>query len=140
VQMHVLGDTWIKTNDLAVLDEDGFLFCRGRLDGVISRGGFKIVPEDVAASILNNPGVAGAAVVGLHDSRLGEVPAALVELKPGHELTSEALKQFLRTRLPAPAVPRFIQFVHTLPRTISLKPDLGAARAILGRLVALPED
>jgi acyl-coenzyme A synthetase/AMP-(fatty) acid ligase len=122
---------WVPTTDLAMLDDEGFLYCRGRLDGVISRGGFKIMPEQIAAVLLTHPDVSGAAVVGLPDARLGEIPAALVEPRPGTTLDEAALKTYLRGKLPAPAVPNRIGCIAVLPRTVSLKPDLGAARAWL---------
>lgn len=125
------GDHWVRTTDLALIDAEGFLYCRGRLDGVISRGGFKLVPEEIAAAILSHPEATGAAVVGLPDPRLGETPAALIEVAAASKLDARGMEIHLRARLPAPAIPALMMFTHALPRTVSLKPDLGAARRLL---------
>jgi acyl-CoA synthetase (AMP-forming)/AMP-acid ligase II len=125
-----LGPDWIRTTDLARLDEDGFLFLHGRADDAINRGGFKIVPEVVASVLRQHPAVADAAVVGLPDPRLGEVPAAAVELKPDAPAPTPAdLLAFARDRLVAYQVPVALKIVPTLPRTLSMKvsaPDVKA--------------
>jgi long-chain acyl-CoA synthetase len=124
-----MGPDWIRTNDLASLDADGFLFLHGRADGAINRGGFKIVPDTVAAALKSHPAVADAAVVGKADDRLGEVPVAAVELSPGGAVEPEALKQWARDRLIAYQVPVEIKIVDRLPRNASFKisaPDVKA--------------
>lgn len=65
---------WVRTTDLARIDADGFLWILGRADQAIIRGGFKVLPDDVRASLESHPAVSGAAVVGRTDPRLGEVP------------------------------------------------------------------
>jgi long-chain acyl-CoA synthetase len=60
-------DDWIRTTDLAVIDEDGFVFHRGRGDGAIMRGGFKVLPEKIIDVLQRHPSVLDAAVVGLPD-------------------------------------------------------------------------
>ena len=68
------GGGWIRTTDLALLDTEGFLFLVGRADAAINRGGFKVIPDQVAAILRAHPSVADAAVVGIPNLRLGEVP------------------------------------------------------------------
>jgi acyl-CoA synthetase (AMP-forming)/AMP-acid ligase II len=124
-----IGPDWVRTNDLASIDADGFLFLHGRADGAINRGGFKIVPEVVAAALRAHPAVADAAVVGRPDTRLGEVPVAAVELAPGAATDPETLRQWARDRLVAYQVPIEIRIVSVLPRNASLKisaPDVKA--------------
>jgi long-chain acyl-CoA synthetase len=125
-----LGPDWIRTTDLARLDEDGFLFLHGRADDAINRGGFKIVPEVVADVLRQHPAVADASVVGLPDARLGEVPVAAVELKAGATAPSpDVLLAFARDRLLAYQVPTEIRILPALPRTLSMKvsaPDVKA--------------
>jgi acyl-coenzyme A synthetase/AMP-(fatty) acid ligase len=70
-----VGPEWIRTSDLAVVDADEFLFHRGRADGAIMRGGFKLIPETIERALLLHPSVSAAAVVGLSDARLGQAPA-----------------------------------------------------------------
>ncbi|PRC45835.1 AMP-dependent synthetase, partial [Mycobacterium sp. ITM-2017-0098] len=74
---------WMQTTDLARIDADGFLWILGRADQAIIRGGFKVMPDDVKTALESHPAVAGAAVVGRPDPRLGETPVALVELRTG---------------------------------------------------------
>jgi acyl-coenzyme A synthetase/AMP-(fatty) acid ligase len=117
---------WVRTTDLVTMDEDGFIFHIARYDGAIVRGGFKILPERVAEVIRSHPSVADAAVVGLDDARLGAVPVAAVELRPGASaVTADELDALIRKSLPAPQVPAKIIIVPALPRTPSLKVSLG---------------
>lgn len=124
-----IGPHWVRTNDLASIDADGFLFLHGRADGAINRGGFKIVPEVVAQALKSHPAVADAAVVGIPDTRLGEAPVAAVELVGDATAQPEELKQWARDRLVAYQVPVEIRIVPALPRNASLKisaPDVKA--------------
>src|SRR5207249_7880502 len=85
-----MGPEWLRTSDLAILDEDGFLYHRGRADGAIMRGGFKVLPEVIEKALLRHEAVAAAAVVGIPDPRVGQAPAAAVQLKPGAAKPSTA--------------------------------------------------
>jgi len=126
-----VGPDWIRTTDLGAVDEEGFLWLHGRSDQAINRGGFKVLPESVASVLREHPDVADAAVVGLPDSRLGQIPAAGVELKPGRRLSSDELIAFAKQRLVAYQVPARVSIFEALPRTESMKVDLGALRALL---------
>ena len=125
-----LGPGWIRTNDIALIDEDGFLFVQGRADGAINRGGFKIVPDAVAATLKSHPDVADAVVIGIPDSRLGEVPVAAVELIEGARTTSEQIVAFLRDRLAAYQVPVEVRIVEALPRNPSMKVSLHEVKSL----------
>lgn len=125
-----LGPDWIRTNDLASLDADGFLFIHGRADDAINRGGFKIVPDMVAAALKEHPAIADAAVVAKPDARLGEVPVAAVELKPAASTDPQALLVFLRDRLVAYQLPVEIRILVALPRNASMKVALGEVKAL----------
>jgi long-chain acyl-CoA synthetase len=124
-----MGPRWLRTNDLASIDADGFLFLHGRADGAINRGGFKIVPDVVAAALRQHPAVADAAVVGVDDVRLGQVPVAAVELVAGTTADEETLHAWARDRLLTYQVPVRVKIVAELPRNASLKisaPDVKA--------------
>ena len=126
-----IGPNWIRTSDLAVLDEDGFLFIRGRLDGAIMRGGFKILPATIEHALLQHPDISAAAVVGVPDTRLGQVPAAAIELRPGAAaLHSSDVEAYLREHVPATHIPVAWEFVDALPRTPSMKVDQPAVRRL----------
>lgn len=128
----ILGDGWIRTTDMACLDEDGFLYIRARGDGAINRGGFKIIPERVVEVLRRHPAVRDAAVIGLKDPVLGQVPAALVEIRPGAAApTAEELQALVRQNLPSHHVPVHFQLVNEMPRTPSLKIRLDETRRLL---------
>lgn len=121
---------WIETNDLATIDEDGFLYIHGRLDDVIIRGGFKIDPAEVRAVLLGHAAVRDAAVIGAPDERLGQVPVAGIELASGAETTEQELREWVRAQLSPYKVPVRIRVLDALPRNVSMKvtaPDLLAA-------------
>ncbi|TWH62205.1 acyl-CoA synthetase (AMP-forming)/AMP-acid ligase II [Rhodococcus rhodochrous J38] len=118
-----IGD-WVRTSDLAHLDEDGFLYIDGRADDAIVRGGFKIQPETVCNALRAHPSVLDASVFGRPDERLGHVPVAVIETVEGAEdVDVDELKTFLRTRLTAYEIPVEIHRVDALPRSVSLKVD-----------------
>jgi long-chain acyl-CoA synthetase len=131
VKVPFLGDAYIRTTDLGMIDFDGFLFHRGRVDGVIVRGGFKIMPGTIEAVINRIDGVAQSCVVGVPDRRLGEVPVAVIEMQQGRNPhTHEVVEQAIRAALPATNVPVTYLFVAALPRTPSLKIDLKHVKAL----------
>lgn len=126
-----IGDEWIRTSDLASLDEDGFLFLHGRADGAIMRGGFKILPQIIEQALNLHPGLSAAAVVGIADDRLGQVPAAALEARPGQDKPDFAeLERHLREHLPSTHIPVHWMYVDELPRTPSFKVHLPSLRKL----------
>jgi acyl-CoA synthetase (AMP-forming)/AMP-acid ligase II len=119
---------WMRTTDLARIDEDGFLWILGRADQAIIRGGFKVMPDDVRAALESHPAVQGAAVVGRRDDRLGETPVAVVELREAASTDAAELLEYLRMKLARYEIPTEIVIVDAIPRTPSGKPDLSAIR------------
>ncbi|WP_312163996.1 fatty acid--CoA ligase family protein [Phenylobacterium sp.] len=116
------GVDWISTNDLASVDRDGFLYIRGRADDAIVRGGFKILPDEVVSVLRQHPDVQDAAVVGIPDQRLGQVPVAVIETRPDAAAPDEAgLRAFAREHLTPYQVPVAFKFIQRLPRTASMK-------------------
>jgi long-chain acyl-CoA synthetase len=131
VRLEHLGPDWVRTSDMATIDADGFMFHRGRADGAIVRGGFKMLPEGIERALLQHPVIAAAAVVGLPHERLGQVPAAVIEIAHGQVAPTESeLEAHLRAHLTAPQIPAAYRIVSALPRTPILKPDLRAIRAL----------
>ena len=119
---------WMRTTDMARIDQDGVLWILGRADQAIIRGGFKVMPDDVRAALESHPAVQGAAVVGRPDERLGETPVAVVELREAGAADADELLEFLRNRLARYEIPTEIAIVDAIPRTASGKPDLSAIR------------
>jgi long-chain acyl-CoA synthetase len=131
VKVPRMGTEWIRTSDIAAIDADGFMFHRGRADGAIVRGGFKILPETIERALLLHDAVSAAAVLGLPDLRLGQVPAAVVQLKPGiQQLDVADLEAHLRGHVYATHIPTAWRIVEELPRTPSLKIDRPAVRRL----------
>jgi acyl-CoA synthetase (AMP-forming)/AMP-acid ligase II len=127
-----LYDHWIRTTDLGLVDEDGFVFLKGRSDSVIIRGGFKLVPDAIANAMRTHASVKDAAVVGVADPRLGEVPVAAVELHPGAPApASGELEGLVRSSLSPQHVPVRTIVMDALPRTGSMKVDRGALKKMV---------
>lgn len=131
---------WMRTTDLARIDADGFLWIIGRADQAIIRGGFKVIPDDVRSALESHPDVAGAAVVGRCDERLGETPVAMVELRERGSADAATLADYLRTRLARYEIPSDIAVVAELPRTPSGKPDLSVVRRYFSDTVTATQD
>ena len=127
------GPDYFRTNDLASIDDDGFLFLHGRADDAINRGGFKVLPEEVAAVLRRYTGVRDVAVIGMVDARLGQVPIAAVEMMPGMSPPDPRdLDAFARAHLTGYMVPKEYRFVSALPRTASMKVSRPELKAMLG--------
>ncbi|MEV7394999.1 class I adenylate-forming enzyme family protein [Streptomyces sp. NPDC091215] len=137
-QLPTGGGGWLRTNDLASVDEDGFLFIHGRADDAINRGGFKIPPSVIEDALYQHPAVSDATAVGLADERLGEVPVVAVTLCA--QASERELLAHLSARLTRYQMPVELRILDQLPRTPSLKVDrprlqelFGAARAPEGQ-------
>ncbi len=123
-------DGWVRTGDLAWLDEEGFCFIADRAKDMLIRGGENIYSSEVENALYEHPAVTDAAVVGVPHRTLGEEPAAVVHLAPGSSASEAELQAFVRTRIAAFKVPvRILFLAETLPRNANgkiLKKDLRA--------------
>ncbi len=108
-------DGWFHTGDLGWFDDDGFLWLDGRVSDMINRGGLKVFPGTVEDVLLAADGVREAAVVGVPDERLGEVPWAFV-VRGDHSVSEDRLVSWCRERLTPYRVPVRIVFIEQLPR------------------------
>jgi acyl-CoA synthetase (AMP-forming)/AMP-acid ligase II len=111
-------DGWVRSGDLGVLDEDGYLTVVGRSKEIVIRGGLNIAPRELEELVGAHPAVAEVAVVGLPHPRLGEQACACVVVEPGATLELEELVAFLRQGgTAAYKLPEHLELVEELPRT-----------------------
>lgn len=115
-------DGWVRTGDLAKLDEEGFCFIVDRAKDMIIRGGENIYSSEVENILYEHPAVTDAALVGIAHPTLGEEPAAVVHLAPGMTATEEELRAWVGERLAKFKVPvRIVFTTGTLPRNANGK-------------------
>ncbi|MBR0551441.1 class I adenylate-forming enzyme family protein [Stakelama marina] len=115
-------DGWVRTGDLARLDEEGFCFIVDRAKDIVIRGGENIYSSEVEDVLYSHPAVTDAALIGIPHRTLGEEPAAVVHLAPGMTATEAELQDWVRERLAAFKVPVAVRFTdETLPRNANGK-------------------
>jgi acyl-CoA synthetase (AMP-forming)/AMP-acid ligase II len=107
----------IKSGDLAVMDDQGFVRVTGRTKDLIIRGGVNIAPLEIDAVLLKHAGVQDAAAVGVPDKIYGEEVVCYVVARPGAILTEAAITEHCRATLPAPKVPKQVFIVAELPKS-----------------------
>jgi len=112
---------WFRTGDLATLDDEGFLYVLDRKKDMIISGGENIYPAEVEEVLYRHPAIAEVAVIGIPDPRWGEVPMAVVVLRPGQALAIDDLRAFCDGKLGRYKTPRRLAVVDALPRNAAGK-------------------
>ena len=125
-----LVDGWLHTGDMARQDEDGFYWLVDRKKDVVIMGGENIYPVEIEDFLMGHPAIKDVAVIGLPDERLGEIPAAVIELKAGAALTEDDVTTFCK-KLPRYKRPRTVIFAP-VPRNPTGKIEKPALRAKYG--------
>jgi long-chain acyl-CoA synthetase len=108
---------WFPTKDIAMLDEEGFLFIGGRSDDTIIRGGENIAPAELEEVLVEHPAVRDVAVVGVEDAQWGQAIVAVVVPRPGAEPDPEELREHVRKSLRGSRTPDRVVFRDELPTT-----------------------
>lgn len=126
----VLHDGWLYTGDMAMEDEDGFIFLVDRKKDVIISGGENIYPVQIEDFLRTNDKILDVAVIGLPDKRLGEISAAIISLKPGCTCTEEDINLFCK-KLPRYKRPRKVFFAD-VPRNPTGKIEKPRLREMYG--------
>lgn len=128
------ADGWFRTGDAAVQDDRGYFWIRDRYKDMYVSGGENVYPAEVESALMDVPGIAEAAVVGVADERWGEVGKAFIVLEPEATLTADGIRDAVAPYLSRFKIPRYVQFLDRMPRTTIgklLKTDLRASeRAI----------
>lgn len=112
-----LKDGWLFTGDIAIRDEDGYLFIVDRKKDMIIAGGFNIYPREIDEVLFQNPKFQDAVSVGIADKYRGETVKAYVVLKPGQTATEEEVIAFCREKLAPYKVPKMVEFRDSLPKS-----------------------
>ena len=113
-----LPDGWLRTGDIARMDEDGYFYIVDRLKDIIIASGFNIVPREVEEVLFEHPKVQEAVVAGVPDRYRGETVKAYVVLKPGETATADEIRAFCTERLAPYKVPTQVEFRSELPKTM----------------------
>jgi acyl-CoA synthetase (AMP-forming)/AMP-acid ligase II len=109
------SEGWFPTRDSGSMDGEGYLFIEGRADDVIVRGGENMSPGEIEDVLLEHEAVADAAVVGLPDEQWGEAVAAAVVTRPGHSVSKDEIRNWVKDRLRSSRTPQRIDFREALP-------------------------
>jgi acyl-CoA synthetase (AMP-forming)/AMP-acid ligase II len=111
----ITEDGWLKTGDVGVMDEDGYVRITDRIKDMFIVGGFNTYPAEIENTLCSMAGVARAAVIGVPDERLGEVACAYIVCAPGAQLSEDAVIAWSRDNMANYKVPRSVRFVDELP-------------------------
>ena len=125
-----LKDGWLYTGDMAMVDEDGFIFLVDRKKDVIISGGENLYPVEIENFMAAHQKIGDIAVIGLPDERLGEIAAAIIQIKQGMDCTEEEIQEFC-LGLPRYKRPRKIIFAD-VPRNPTGKIEKPKLRKIYG--------
>ena len=109
-------DGWLKTGDIAKMDDNGLFYIIDRIKDMILVSGFNVYPNEIEGVITEHPAVLECGVIGVHDINSGEAVKAFV-VKKNSSLTEVDLLHFCKERLAAYKVPSQIIFIQTLPKT-----------------------
>ncbi len=112
---------WLRTGDIALLDEAGNYRITGRLKDVIIRAGENIYPKEVEGFLLEMPGIRDVQIVGVPSEKYGEEVAAYIQLRNGESIEASEIQDFCRTRIARYKVPKYIFFVDRFPLTANGK-------------------
>ena len=109
-------DGWLKTGDVVRVDEGGYYYVVGRTKNIIRSGSESILPEELERLLQSHPGVAEALVIGVADSKWGEVPKALVVTRPGVAVSKGELLAFCEGKVAKFKVPKYFELVQSIPK------------------------
>ncbi len=128
----VFVDGYLRTGDVATIDEDGFIFIVDRLKDMIAVGGFKVFPSQIEDVLYRHPAVKEALVIGVPDAYHGELPRAFVTLQEGAKADADAILAWLNPQLGKHERVQSVVVMDVLPKTMIGKLDRKALRAAVG--------
>ena len=122
---------WIRSGDLAEMNEAGYLAIVGRLKDMIIRGGENIYPREIEEYLYTHPKIEEVEVFGVPDRKYGEEVAAWIRLKAGEAVTAEEIKEFCKGELAHFKIPRYVKFVDEFPMTVTGKVQKFVMREVM---------
>ena len=119
VFVEIEGKRFLRTGDLAYVDEEGYFFFVDRLKRMINAAGFKVWPAEVEAILYHHPAIQEACIIAAQDARRGETVKAVIVLKPAYvgQVTEQEITDWSHDNMSAYKVPRIVQFVDSLPKS-----------------------
>ncbi len=131
----VLVDGWMRTGDIAVMHDDGYVEITGRIKDMVIRGGENIYPREIEEFLYTHPDILDAQVIGIPDEKYGEELCAWIRMRDGAEpLTAESVREFASGRLAHYKIPRYVRIVEEFPLTVT-----GKVRKVEMRQVTVAE-
>ena len=112
---------WMRTGDLATMDEQGYVNIVGRLKDMVIRGGENVYPREIEEFLYRHPKIQDVQVIGVPDSRYGEEICAWIKLHDGKQATADEIREFCKGQIAHYKIPRYIEFVGEFPMTITGK-------------------
>ncbi|MBT8305908.1 MAG: AMP-binding protein, partial [Maribacter sp.] len=125
---------WIHTEDLATMDEEGYINIVGRIKDMIIRGGENIYPKEIEEFLYTHPKVSDVKVIGVPDAKYGEVVMAWIKLKEGESATAEEFAEFCKGKIAHFKVPKHFKFTEHFPMTVT-----GKIRKVEMREISIKE-
>jgi fatty-acyl-CoA synthase len=119
---------WMRTGDLAIMDENGYVNIVGRLKDMVIRGGENVYPREIEEFLYRHPKVQDVQVIGVPDPKYGEEVCAWVKLREGESATAEEIREFCKGQIAHYKIPRYVEFVDAFPMTITGKVQKFAMR------------
>jgi long-chain acyl-CoA synthetase len=114
-----LVNGWLRTGDLARMDEDGYFFIEGRTKDMVKYKGYKVMAREVEEKLVEHPAILEAGVVGVPDPNIGETIKAHVAIQPEYKdkITEREIIEWSKEKMAGYKYPRQVEFINVLPRT-----------------------
>ncbi|MBL4741067.1 MAG: AMP-binding protein [Sneathiella sp.] len=119
----IVDGGWMKTGDLAILDDHGYCNIVGRVKDMIIRGGENIYPREVEEFLYGNPKIREVQVFGVPSERLGEEVCTWIVLHPGDQSSEDEIRDYCHGQIAHYKIPKFVRFKEELPMTVTGKPQ-----------------
>jgi fatty-acyl-CoA synthase len=125
---------WMHTEDLATMDEEGYINIVGRIKDMVIRGGENIYPREIEEFLFSHPKILSAQVIGVPDEKYGEEIMAWIKLKEGQTATEEEIRAYCKGKIAHYKIPRYYKFIDEFPLTVT-----GKVRKVEMRKISVQE-